>query len=40
MFYIYYIVVELQKGESLHARTCHSLGGREGAEDTSLERLG
>jgi hypothetical protein len=40
MFYMYYIAVELQDGESLHARNHHSLAGRNGLEDTSLERLG
>ena len=38
--YIYIIVVKLQEGESLLARNCHSLGGQEGVEDTSLELLG
>jgi hypothetical protein len=38
--FIYYMVVELQEGELLHVRKCHSLRGREGVEDTSLERLG
>jgi len=36
MFYIYYIVVELEEGESLHARNCHSSGGREELKTRAL----
>jgi hypothetical protein len=36
MFYIYYIVVELQERESLHVRNCHSSVGREDLKTRAL----